>query len=62
MGISATVILQIIYIVMQVLEQIWQGPVGDLFRVWYKSHTVDTGASPKLSNCETFYEIKAKIF
>ncbi len=38
MGAELSVVLQVVYIVMQVVAEIWKSPVGDMFRDWYKSH------------------------
>jgi hypothetical protein len=35
MGVEASIILQVIYVVMQVVAEIWKSPVGDMFRDWY---------------------------
>ena len=36
MGVDLSVILQAVYVVMQVVAEIWKSPVGDMFRQWYE--------------------------
>jgi hypothetical protein len=39
MGLTVSVVIQIIYVGMQLVSEIWASPIGDMFRDWYKQQT-----------------------
>ncbi len=49
MGAAPSVIIQIIYVAMQLLNSIWTSPVGEEFRQWYKRKFSNT--SPIDTEC-----------